>query len=52
MNEIAAQNFSDKETVADDQTMTAALLDGVEGGDDDEVAQLKEYLTEMQNEFR
>ena len=52
MNEIAAQNFSDKETVADDLTMTAAVVEGVEGGDDDEVAQLKEYLTEMQVEFR
>mmetsp|Transcript_10663 Transcript_10663/g.13217 ORF Transcript_10663/g.13217 Transcript_10663/m.13217 type:complete len:120 (+) Transcript_10663:81-440(+) len=42
MNEIAAQNFSEKETVAD-EAMTGA---------DDEVGELKEYLSELQAEFR
>ena len=45
MNEIAAQSFAEKDTVADDEAMT--------GGDgDEEVAELKAYLTELQADFR
>ena len=40
MNEIAAQNFADKETVAD-EAMTE------DDCDDEEIIQLKEYLAEL-----
>ena len=42
MNEIAMQNFSEKETVADEAM----------NGDDNEVGELREYLGELQAEFR
>ena len=45
MNEIAAQNFADKETIAD-EAMTG------DDRDDEEIAQLKEYLAQLQTEFR
>ena len=45
MNEIAAQNFAEKETaMGEDEAMEA---DG-----DEEIAQLKDYLTELQTEFQ
>ena len=45
MNEVAMQNLIERETVADDEAMTG-------GDNDDEVAELRAYLTELQADFK
>lgn len=43
MNEVAAQNFAEKDTTMADSAME---------GDDEEVAQLREYLAELQSDLK